>query len=253
MSVFFYSDKNTFLHRFNPMVKIALLIFLFIISVLCSNIYNMLFIFEFITVFFLLAESTANIRKIAVSFILIGLMTFILWLIFYQGSGDKIFVFYKNSMRYAATMSMRFVNMLLAGILFLSITSHEEVSDGLVLIKVPYGIALAVSLSLRMVIIFISTGFTIVEAQKVRGNNMEKGGIIRRIKSYVPLLIPLILNGIKRAQSLTAALESKGFSPQNKIDIREKYSMNPRDIFAICLMGVLFIIIICYKYFLKLI
>ncbi len=251
MSVFFYSDKNTFLHRFNPVVKIIFLFFLFIISAASTNIYNMLFIFAFIIVFFLLAESTANIKKIAALFILIGFMTFVLWLVFYHGSGDKIFVFYKNSIYYAATAGMRFVNMLLSGLLFLSITSLEEFSDGLVMLKVPYGAAFAVSLSLRMVIIFISTGFTIVEAQKVRGNNVEKGGIIMRIKSYVPLLIPLILNGIKKAQSLTAALESKGFSPQNKIDIREKYSMNYKDIFALCFMAVLFMLMIYFKFFVK--
>jgi len=251
MSVFFYSNKKTFMHRLNPAVKITLLLMLFLVSALCTDIYKMLFILAVITVLFLSAKSMESIKKTGMLFILIGLTTFILWTVFYKGRGDKIIFFYKNSMLYAAAMSLRFVNMLLSGLLFLSITSLEEFSDGLIMLKVPYGAAFAVSLSFRLVIIFISTGFTIAEAQKVRGNDLEKGGILRRIKSYAPLMTPLILNGIKKAQNMTAALESKGFSPGNRINIRDKYKMAGKDIFLMCLMAAVFLAAIYLKFISK--
>jgi len=127
--------------------------------------------------------------------------------------------------------------MLLCGILFLSITPLEEFSDGLILMGVPYRVAFAVSLSFRLVQVFVSTGFMIVEAQKIRGNDVEKGGLFSRMKAYAPLLIPLILNGIKKAETLVPALESKGFAPDNKIDIKGKYRIKPTDIKALVLVA----------------
>jgi energy-coupling factor transporter transmembrane protein EcfT len=126
-------------------------------------------------------------------------------------------------------MSLRFVDLLLAGLLFLSVTSLEEFSHGLMLLGVPYSMAFGLSLSFRLVTVFIATGFTIVEAQKVRGNNIAQGPFIKRIRAYAPLLVPLILSGIKKAETLTLALESKGFSPHNKIKPGARYAMRPSD------------------------
>ncbi len=64
-----------------------------------------------------------------------------------------------------------------------------------------------------------------MEAQKVRGNNVQEGSIIKRIRAYSPLLVPLILNAVKKAETLTLALESKGFSPHNKISLKGRYKM----------------------------
>lgn len=253
MNVFFYQNKNTWLHTINPILKVLLLIFLFILSALPGNIFVMLFILIFILSLFIFAKCLVNIKKIGLLFILIGLMTFIMWLFFYQGSGDKILIFYKNSFFYAVKMSLRFILMLISGLLFLSITPLEEISDGLILLKAPYGIAFAISMSFRMVILFISTGFTIVESQKVRGNQIDKGGILKRIKSYIPLLIPLILNGIKKAENLTAALESKGFSPKNKINLKEKYKMDFKNYMTFFLILTLFIFLMYCKFIKKVI
>jgi energy-coupling factor transport system permease protein len=241
MSIFFYLDKDSFLHRLDPRVKIFGLIFIFVFVALVNRLTGLLCIFAGLIFLFVLAKSLGNLQKMAALFFLIGITSFILWTIFYRGH-EKIHVFgnfyiYRDALSYATLMGLRFVNMLLAGLLFLSIISLEDLSGGLIMLGVPYGVAFAISLSFRLVIVFVSTGFTIVEAQKVRGNNVEEGHILKRIKSYAPLLIPLILNGLKRAETLRVALESKGFSPKNKVRIREKYQMRAADwlAFAGCL------------------
>jgi energy-coupling factor transport system permease protein len=106
----------------------------------------------------------------------------------------------------------------------------------------PYPVAFAFSLSFRLVVVFVATGFTIVEAQKVRGNNVQEGSIIKRIRAYAPLLVPLILNAVKKAETLTLALESKGFSPQNKISIKGRFKMRLIDwtVLAFCLGALVF-------------
>ncbi len=237
MSVFFYRDNDSALHSFDPRVKILGLIAFFAAIVLVDRLPVLTGMFVGLIVLMALARSLANLRKMAVLFLLVGTTTFILWTLFTPGQ-EKLrligsFTIYKEALVHAALMSLRFIDLLLAGLLFLSVTSLEDLSAGLVLLGLPYPAAFALSLSFRLVIVFAATGQTIVEAQKVRGNNVEHGPILRRIRSYAPLLIPLILNGLKRADTLRAALESKGFSPKNRVRTGEKYRMRVQDWLAI--------------------
>ena len=233
MSIFFYRDNGSALHGFDPRVKVLGLAALFAAIVLVDRVAVLAGIFIGLIVLLALARSLANLKKMAVLFLLIGTTTFILWTLFTPGQAKlRLFgslTIYKEALDHATLMSLRFIDMLLAGLLFLSVTSLEDLSAGLVLLGLPYPAAFALSLSFRLVTVFAATGQTIVEAQKVRGNNVERGSILRRIRSYAPLLVPLILNGLKRADTLRAALESKGFSPKNKVRTGEKYRMRVRD------------------------
>lgn len=239
MSLFLYRRQKTPLHLLDPRVKIITLILSFTAAAASSTLYSSAAVLMALAVLFVVSKSYYSIFKMGGLLFLIGFMTYILWVLFYEGKTQvvdlKVLKIYRESFSYASLMTIKFLNMLLCGILFLSITSLEEFSDGLLLLGVPYGVSFAVSLSFRLVLIFVSTGFTIVEAQKVRGNDTEKGGFFTRIRSFAPLLIPLILNGIKKAETLSLALESKGFSPGHKIDIKGKYSFKMTDTIAVIL------------------
>ena len=222
MSVFLYTRQDTFLHRLNPVVKICVLVLFFLVIGFINTIPALLTLLSAILGLFIAGKSTGTIRRMAVILGLIGCTTFLLWLCFYNGPAAARFTF-------ATAMGLRFVVMLLAGLLFLSTISIEEFWCGLLLCGIPYPIAFAVSLSFRLVNVFIATGFSIVEAQKVRGNNAEQGSIFKRIQAYIPLLVPLILTGIKKAELLSLALESKGFSPKTRIDVSPRYPMRAMD------------------------
>jgi energy-coupling factor transport system permease protein len=52
---------------------------------------------------------------------------------------------------------------------------------------------------------------TVVDAQRSRGLELDKGNFIKRIKNYIPILIPLIISAIRRSVELAEALESRAF------------------------------------------
>ena len=43
------------------------------------------------------------------------------------------------------------------------------------------------------------------------GLDVDSGGIVQRIKKHIPLLIPILVYSIKSVDSLTRALEARGF------------------------------------------
>jgi energy-coupling factor transport system permease protein len=240
MSVFFFINQDSLAHRLDPRVKITGLILFCILAVAGESLSQLGLMLAVLLSLFLLSGSGRNLKKMAGFFMLIAAMTFVMWLLFYR-SEETLWawgnlVIYSGAASHAASMSLRFLNMLLSGLLFLSITSIEDFYGGMIIMKAPYPFAFAVSLSFRLVMVFMSNAFTIVEAQKVRGNDITKGGVIKRIKAYAPLIAPLILTGIKKAETLILALESKGFSPQNKMDFTGKYHLRTLDKWCLCIM-----------------
>jgi energy-coupling factor transport system permease protein len=240
MSLFLYRRQETIFHALNPAVKIIILLLCFTAASAAGSVPAAVSVFAGLIAMFFISSGFYSLNRMLGLLLTIAGMTFLLWMVFYEGKtlwiDLKAVKIYHESLPHAVLMSVKFVNMLLSGILFLSYTSLEEFSDGLLLLGAPYRAAFAISLSFRLVLIFVSSGFLIVEAQKVRGNDIERGGIFSRIRSYAPLLIPLILNGIKRAETLALALESKGFSPDNRIDIKGKYGFGAADIITLAVV-----------------
>ncbi len=240
MSVFFFIPNDSFLHRRDPRIKIAGLFFFCALAMVEISLRGQGLICTGLLLFFGCSRVLASLKKMAGIFVLIGSMTFILWVVFYRGETKwmlwGVLPVSVGALSHAGVMSLRFLNMLLSGLLFLSVTSIEDFYGGLVVLGTPYPFAFAMSLSFRLVMIFMSNAFSIVEAQKVRGNDILRGNILKRIRAYAPLIVPLILTGVKKAETLTLALESKGFSPQNKIDLSGKYRFGAADGLCLCVM-----------------
>jgi energy-coupling factor transport system permease protein len=61
---------------------------------------------------------------------------------------------------------------------------------------------------------------TVVDAQRSRGLELDKGNLVKRVRNYIPILIPLIISAIRRSVELAEALESRGFgATENRTSI----------------------------------
>ncbi|KKM72673.1 hypothetical protein LCGC14_1418110, partial [marine sediment metagenome] len=72
------------------------------------------------------------------------------------------------------------------------------------------------SLAFRFVPTIALEAQNIIDAQQSRGYEMEKSGLINKIKNLFPLLIPLIICSIKRAFNVAEALESRAFGSKKE-------------------------------------
>ena len=59
-----------------------------------------------------------------------------------------------------------------------------------------------------------------MSAQKARGADFETGGIIKRVKAIVPILIPLLISAFRRAEELGDAMDARCYSGSK---VRTKY------------------------------
>jgi len=68
-----------------------------------------------------------------------------------------------------------------------------------------------VLIEVRFVPVLAEEAQTIMDAQKARGLELEGGNFIKRIRNYIPILIPLIVNAIRRSLELAETMESRAW------------------------------------------
>ena len=59
--------------------------------------------------------------------------------------------------------------------------------------------------------LFIDSAVTIVDAQRLRGYDFNQGGPLERIRRYVPVVIPVFMGALRKANNMAMALEARGF------------------------------------------
>ena len=75
----------------------------------------------------------------------------------------------------------------------------------------PYEFSFAFTTAVRFVPVLAEEAQTIMDAQKARGLELERGNFMKRIRNYIPILIPLIVSAIRRSLELAEAMESRAW------------------------------------------
>jgi energy-coupling factor transport system permease protein len=99
-------------------------------------------------------------------------------------------------------------------------TSPDKLSLALEKARIPYEFNFAFITAIRFVPVLADEAQTIMDAQKSRGLELDKGNFITRIRNYIPILLPLIINSIRRSLELAEAMESRAFgSTENRTNL----------------------------------
>ena len=86
----------------------------------------------------------------------------------------------------------------------------ERLLSPLKKIKLPvHELAMMMTIALRFIPTLIEETDKIMSAQKARGADLDTGGLIKRAKALVPILIPLFVSAFKRANELAMAMECR--------------------------------------------
>ena len=117
----------------------------------------------------------------------------------------------------ALTMSFRLLYLVLyAGILTLT-TSPTKLSNGIESLMAPFKkigfpaheVAMMITIALRFIPTLFEETNRIIKSQLSRGVNFNEGGLIKRAKAYIPVLVPMFALVFMRADILATAMESR--------------------------------------------
>ena len=128
-------------------------------------------------------------------------------------------------------------------LLFVCTTNPSEFAASLNRIGVSYKISYAVALALRY-IPDIQRGYRDISlAQQARGTEMsKKASLVNRLKAASSILIPLILSSMERIETISNAMELRGFGKGEKRTWYSGRKFSKLDVISIVVCTVLMIV-----------
>ncbi|MBE3576758.1 MAG: energy-coupling factor transporter transmembrane protein EcfT [Limnochordales bacterium] len=110
--------------------------------------------------------------------------------------------------------------LLIAGASILTLTTSPlALSDGIETLLRPlqriglpaHELAMMMAIALRFIPTLLEEAERIMKAQKARGADFESGSIQQRIRSLLPVLVPLFVSAFRRADELAVAMEARAY------------------------------------------
>lgn len=225
MDMFLYIDKETPVHRLDPRTKLLLMFLSFVLALSFRSFVILSSVLVAVLLYGAAGSALSNLRRIRVVLMMIASFSVVIWSVA-TPSDSRFLLFSLEGLLYGVMVAIKTDLMIISGMIFLSTTKIEEIAGGLVKLKLPYRGAFAFSTAIRLVPMIVATSYTIIQAQKSRGLDLDSGSTLQRIRKYVPLVIPTLVSVIRGTNVFSMALESKGFgysdTRTNLLELRMK-------------------------------
>jgi len=212
-----YTEADTFLHRMDPRVKILAVLLLSILAFLLSGLSSLLLLLTFIFLLLFLARATLGKTLFALKFVLrFMVLIVILWPIF-DPSGTPVLAtlgpvkITEPAIWRGVTSAVRVGCLATVWYILMFSTSQRDLVRALVKMGLRFDFGLALAISLRFLPTFSLTIESIKDAQRARGLELDRGGLLRRSKNYVAVLAPTIVSALRTADTLSLALQSRAY------------------------------------------
>ena len=217
-----YFPGDTVIHKLDPRTKLILVIVFIVALFLAVDWISYAFMF-------LVTAACIKVSTIRLKSILKGLKPLIFIIcftgilnLFYTKGGTVlldwwIFTITTEGIKRAFLMVVR-IMLLITGTFLLTYTTSplaltdalESLLSPLNLIRVPvHELAMIMSIALRFIPTLIEETDKIMSAQRARGADFDSGGLIRKAKALLPLLVPLFISALRRAEELATAMECR--------------------------------------------
>lgn len=219
-----YRPSDSFGHRLDPRGKVLFAVFLMIVSVFTTSI--LFYVAIVLGLCLLIRLSGISIRGLMKNirpFIILVSITALYHLIFSARETPEIlnifgFRLTEGGLYMAVSFSLRVLVFVVIAFFISLTTPPVDLGETLVgwlkplkKLKVPVGdIGLIVFIAMRFVPVLAEEFDTIRKAQIIRGVDFS-GGLVKKARRLVFLLIPVFQSAIRRADDLALAIESRGY------------------------------------------
>ena len=248
-----YYPAKSFVHNMDPRAKIVLLIAYLVAVFLADNFFALaaVIVFLILAVIFSRVPFGSVLRSVKMILFII-VFTAILNLFFYASDGELHILWQWKiiTVSWEAIINMIFLAMrlflLVMGTSILTLTTTPvALTDGLESLLTPlkwirfpvHELALIMSIALRFIPTLIDETNRIISAQKARGADFETGGLIRRAKAMIPVLVPLLVSSLRRADELGDAMDARCYSGAKGRTKYKKLTFSWRDLLGLLVLA----------------
>ncbi len=216
-----YYPANSVIHRLDPRIKLLGTV-IFIVSVFFINDLTGLLLAT------VALGSVIRLSTIPLKYMLKGLRAIFVLLLFtvalnmFLTPGDVIFKaaflkVTKEGVVMAAQMGVRLIYLIVGSTIMTLTTTPNNLTDGLEKALSPlnklhfpvHELAMTMSIALRFIPILTDETDKIMKAQQARCADFDEGNLAKRISNLIPILVPLFISAVRRANDLAMAMEAR--------------------------------------------
>ncbi len=247
----FFPGKSV-IHKLDPRMKIIISIAYIVAAFLAKSLIAFAILaFSAILLIVISRISVITVLKGLKPIVFILLLTMIINLFFTKGEGEPLFQLWKikiytSGIYRALLSSLRAIVIIIGTSIFLTYTTSpialtdaiESLLSPLRFIKVPvHDFAMIITIALRFIPTITEETERIMNAQKARGADFSNGGLIKRAKALIPIIIPLFVSAFSRAGDLAVAMECRCYRGGSGRTKYHKLTLKFSDFIAFILMG----------------
>lgn len=215
--IYQYQRGQSFFHRIDPLSKFVWLVCVSILALVFDTGPSQL---SLLLVIVVIGRALAGLtlqsmwRGMRIPF-WFGVPYFFLQLLFLPGETVIVklgsFMLTTEALNYSAAITLRFVTLVLASLLYITSTDPRHVVLALAQkLKVPYRFAFAISIALRFLPMLESEAALIRSAQRMRGMG-KPVGLRDRMYWWKRFVVSVFIHAVRRVGQTADAMDSKGF------------------------------------------
>lgn len=251
-----YFPGNSFIHKMDARAKLVLSFAVIVSLFICRNFYSLGLVIAFIVAIVLVSRiSLKTILKSIKPLAIIILITSLLNL--FYGKGEPLvkigsLKITEAGINTAVFMAVRIILLVVAGSMLTYTTTPTDLTDAIERLFRPlkvfkvdvHSIAMTMTIALRFIPTLIEEIEKIMAAQKSRGADFESGGLIKKVKALVPILIPLFISSFRRASELAYAMDCRCYRGGEGRTKMKQVKFTIKDLVALSLIILLYALII---------
>ena len=216
-----YVDGDSILHQLDPRTKFFMVLLLSCVSLFTEELVPMALLF--ISIMALAAVSGMFkywlhvMRRIAP----LLLMIIVVNMFFSKGSYGQVFFSADlwmlhpqitfGGILYSAAMGFRLLTFVGISMLFIMSTKYEDFVKGLRKFRIPYVVCFSLGLALRSTTYLSSDVRNIMDAQRSRCLEFDRGSVLKNYGKFLSLFIPMTVSLLKRSRTVSEAMQCRGF------------------------------------------
>ena len=236
LEVFQYTRQDSVIHRLDPRAKLFMSIVLAVMSLLFLSIIPLLIILGCLVPIIIAAKSLRRwLRSMK------GLSVLLIFIIIF----NTLLSTQPNPFSHSIALTLRLIALMTSFSVFFLTVHPDELSQALIQMRVRFEFAFAMSMAMRYVPTLGQEAYAIMDAQKARGVELDKGSLLKRIRNIVPIIVPLIIVSIRRALSIAESMESRGFGSSEKRTYMNVLRFKKSD-WIVVLVSLLVLIFVVY-------
>ncbi len=203
-SGFLFVRGKTIVHKLDPRARLFLTSAIFVVS-LVSHIEELVLLIALIIGLTFVAKIMRRFGKSMLFALALTLVAFVL----------DYFVWPLGPIG-ATTYALRLFAVIASSSLFFLTTTPDELEQVMRWFHLPSDFVMVFVIAVRFVPILLLDALEIMDAQRSRGLEFERGNIFRRVRNTIPILVPLIAVAVNRSLDLAEAMDSRAYGATSR-------------------------------------